>query len=342
MTDLLDRYADLRAATSGLRPRDAAKALGVSEGTLLAARAAAGEVRPLAPTRAGFRALVERLAGVGRIMTLTRNETAVHETHGAVAATAFQGPVGQATGPIDLRIFLRHWQAGFHVADGDRESLQVFDAAGDSVIKVYAGAGTDRAAWDALVAAHLGGGAPAFGPRAAAAADRPDAEIDVDALRDGWRSLGHTHDFFGLLSRLGVGRHQALRLGGPDLATPLDPGAVARLLTRAAGSGVPIMCFVGNPGCLQIHSGPIATVAPMGPWLNILDPDFNLHLRQDQVARVWAVRKPTTGHGLITSVELFDAADTLVCQFFGVRAEGGDERADWRALVAELAAEVAA
>jgi hypothetical protein len=44
----------------------------------------------------------------------------------------------------------------------------------------------------------------------------------------------------------------------------------------------------------------------MGPWLNVLDPGFNLHLREDLIASAWIVRKPTAD-GVVSSLELFDA-----------------------------------
>jgi putative hemin transport protein len=28
----------------------------------------------------------------------------------------------------------------------------------------------------------------------------------------------------------------------------------------------------------------------VGPWYNILDPSFNLHLREDAIDQVWVVR----------------------------------------------------
>jgi hypothetical protein len=37
------------------------------------------------------------------------------------------------------------------------------------------------------------------------------------------------------------------------------------------------MCFVGNRGCIQIHTGPVKNIKIMGPWLNVMDPGFNLH-----------------------------------------------------------------
>ena len=95
------------------------------------------------------------------------------------------------------------------------------------------------------------------------------------------------------------------------------------------------MVFVGNPGCVQIHSGPVHRIEVVGPWLNVLDPRFNLHLRQDLVASAAVVRKPSV-HGDIHALELFDAAGEIAVQFFGTRPPQGQERPDWRALVTAL------
>jgi putative hemin transport protein len=43
------------------------------------------------------------------------------------------------------------------------------------------------------------------------------------------------------------------------------------------------MVFVGSPGCIQIHSGPVKNIKVMNEWLNVLDPDFNLHVREDLI-----------------------------------------------------------
>lgn len=37
------------------------------------------------------------------------------------------------------------------------------------------------------------------------------------------------------------------------------------LIDRIAGTGPPLMVFVGNMGCVEIQSGPIETVRPTGP-----------------------------------------------------------------------------
>ena len=166
-----------------------------------------------------------------------------------------------------------------------------------------------------------------------AAPDEPAgvAGIDVGAFRSAFLAMSDIHEFFPLLRRFGLGRRAALDIMGEDHVRRLAPTAARALLERAAADALPIMCFVGNRGCIQIHHGPVTTIKTMGPWLNVLDDRFNLHLREDLVAEAWLVRKPTRD-GLITSVELYAADQSLITQFFGVRDENSPEDGRWRAL----------
>ena len=73
----------------------------------------------------------------------------------------------------------------------------------------------------------------------------------------------------------------------------------------------------------------------------MLDPGFNLHLREDAIASVWVVEKPTSD-GIVTSIEAFDHDGELMAMFFGARKPGQPERADWRTLVTKATAQAAA
>ncbi|HLU69346.1 MAG TPA: ChuX/HutX family heme-like substrate-binding protein, partial [Fibrobacteria bacterium] len=88
------------------------------------------------------------------------------------------------------------------------------------------------------------------------------------------------------------------------------------MLELASARELPIMVFVGNPGCIQIHTGTVNNIKVMGPWLNVMDPEFNLHLREDRVAETWVVRKPTQD-GTVTSIEAFTADGENIALLFG-------------------------
>ena len=91
------------------------------------------------------------------------------------------------------------------------------------------------------------------------------------------------------------------------------------------------MIFVGSPGVIQIHTGPVTTVKRLGPWQNVLDDGFNLHLREDGIESCWLVRKPTKD-GIVTSLEIFDPAGQQIAWMFGKRKPGQVEDSAWPAL----------
>lgn len=323
-----------------LRNRDAAAALGISEGEAIASGVGRDAVRLTAP----FDTLFRRMPELGEVMALTRNEAAVHEKTGCFEQMSGDAKVGLALGSaIDLRIFYGRWAYGYAVTEqgpkGESRSLQFYDAHGDAVHKVFSRAGTDLAAWDRLVAEFAAADQSAgekVAPRSAPAGDEtPLDAIDAVAFRRDWLGMQDTHDFFPLLRRHKVSRRQAMQIAPEGHANRIGNDLTRSLLEVAAADRVSVMCFVGNPGMIQIHTGPVHRVEVMGPWLNVLDPGFNLHLRQDLVDQTWIVRKPTAD-GVVTSVELLDAAGETIALFFGERKPGKPEREDWRALVAQL------
>jgi putative hemin transport protein len=337
------RPEDIRQARSDnptMRERDLALQLGISEAELVAAEVGL-TARRIEP-RVGE--LLTEMETLGEVMALTRNESAVHEKIGVYDKVVTGDHTAMVlSAEIDLRIFPGQWAHGFAVEkrDGDamRHSLQFFDAAGEAVHKIHLRLASDVAAYERLVG------------RLESADQSPTIEIrhdlpasdslagedtvDLDELRRRWSKMTDTHQFFGMLKTLKVGRLPAVRKVGADYAWQAGGDAVSQMMHRAAEAQFPIMCFVGNRGCIQIHSGPITTIKPMGPWINVMDPTFHLHLRLDHIAETWVVRKPTKD-GHVTSVEAYDRHGEMVIQFFGKRHEGVDERADWRALAESL------
>ncbi|RGE45142.1 hemin-degrading factor [Comamonas testosteroni] len=342
-----EQFAAQRAL--GLRAKDAAEALQLSEGAVIAAHGGEHE-RPLKAValRAEWLEILKGLEDCGTVMALTRNESTVHEKDGIYQNLSAQGPIGLALSrEIDLRLFFMHWHAGFAVteesANGNRpsmHSLQFYDAAGRAVHKVFAREATDMSAWNALVA-RFAEPAAGFVFRAPAAkpAIKPDSEIDVPALAQSWADMKDTHEFFEMLRKHGAERQQAFRLV-PQFCQPLLADAVTQLLGNAAVDGVSIMVFVGSSGCIQIHTGPVSNIQPMDGkdgvrWINVLDKGFNLHLRTDMIDKVWLVQKPTSD-GIVTSVEVFDHEGNNMAMFFGERKPGQPELQSWRELAASL------
>lgn len=338
IADLRARIDAERTKSPKLRARDLAARLGISEAELVCAQLQNGTTRLQGP----WSEVIAAFGDLGEVMALTRNESVVHEKVGEYANMSFGAHGGIVLNhDIDLRLFLNHWHFGFAVIEdtrsGRRQSLQFFDRDGTAVHKVYLRAQSNEPAYAKLVDRFRHDNQTSLietDPLPAATPDRPDDEVDQDALLAAWADLKDVHDFFPMLRKHKVGRQQAVRLAEGRFAqrAPLD--AAQRLLNMATEREAPIMVFVGNKGVIQIHTGPVIRIEPMGAWINVLDDGFNLHLRTDLVAEAWVVRKPTVD-GDITSVELYDKDGTLMVQFFGERKPGIAERQDWRAIVAD-------
>lgn len=342
-----ERFAALRA--EGKRHKDAAEAIGISEGEAIAAHSGAHERALRAtPLRGPWLELLQALELCGPVLALTRNTSTVHEKTGIYRNLSGGEQMGLALGEeIDLRLFFSRWHAGFFVSEAAANagqpaslSLQFFDASGVAVHKIFARDATDRDAFESVAQAHANADqAAVFAPAEPKVPPRPDGDIDRAALTEAWGGMTDTHQFFGLLNRFEVERQQSFRLAEGGFTKRASRLAVRELLNEASFSGTPIMVFVGSPGCIQIHTGPVVRVEPMEmrgmQWLNVLDPGFNLHLREDLIDSVWIVEKPTSD-GVVTSVEAFDREGGLMAMFFGARKPGQPEREDWRALVRTL------
>jgi len=333
--ELKQQYEKVKAENPRLRIRDIAQVMQQSEAALVAMRTGDGVVR----LEGDFKELLKEVHTLGIVMALTRNNNAVHERKGVYNNVSFEGSMGLVLDlDIDLRLFMMHWQFGFSVKEGDRVSLQFFDNSGEAVHKIYLTEESNTAAYEALVTKYAAKEqTPVLDTTAypAAAAELPDSAIDVAAFQEGWKELKDTHDFFGLTRRFKLSRTQALRLAPEGFVKEVPADTTRKILEAASVAQVPIMVFVGSRGCIQIHTGTVTKLLATGPWFNVLDPEFSMHLREDAIARSYIVKKPSVD-GIVTALEIFCKDGQMIAQFFGKRKPGNPELESWRAIVDEI------
>ncbi|MGK5055658.1 hemin-degrading factor [Janthinobacterium sp. LB2P49] len=349
---LAERWSTLRTEQPKLQIRDAARALGVSEAQLLATNIGKGVTRLQADGNQP-REIMRAALDLGIVQAITRNENGVIETTGTASkfkqagdkseqADAKQDPETEARqrniaggylgGQIDLRFHFEHWKYAFAVEQAGRDgkptrSLQFFDANGTAVHKIYLRNEPGVAVYDKLVAtfrmpqqsAELN--VLAVAPKAA---EKPDAEIDVKEFQLAWKDMTDVHQFAQIMREFHLTREQALRLAPAGVVERVTPAALRTLLENAAKDKVAIMVFLGNEGLTQIYSGKIEKTMAAGGFFNVLDPDFNLHIRDTALRSGWVVKR-----GGVTSVEFFDNDGTQVVSFFGVRERGKPQPQAW-------------
>lgn len=340
VTPLAERWQHLKAEQPNVRIRNAACLLGVSEAQLVATqcgRKNAAEDQATRLTCAPYEMLADAHT-VGSVMALVRNEHAVHETIGVFGKLAGKGPVRLFLGAQDQRLFAHRWTKAFWVQTPERESVQFFNAQGVACFKIFTRPETDMDAWSRWIAPYVSENQ---------ATEESVEPIHNDAkkvilnpqetteLRTRWSQITDVHQFNQLLRDFDVSRLSAVLHAGKEWARPVSPDAIEQALNLAAERHIPIMTFVSNHDIVQIHTGVPQRLLRTGPWFNVLDPQFNLHLNTAGIVQAWVITRPTQD-GVVTTLEAFDAYGESILQLFGERHEGEAELENWRALTEEL------
>jgi putative hemin transport protein len=327
-----EQYNAAKEANPKSRIRDIARIIGKSEADLVAMNVGENNIK----LEGDFREMIKDVTGIGRVMALTRNDNVVHERKGVYNDVSFNGMVGLVLDPdIDLRLFIMNWKFGFAVNENGRKSLQFFDKSGEAVHKIYMLDDSNMDAYNALIEKYKAVEQATEITTEAypeETAELPDGDIDVAAFREGWLNMKDTHEFFGLIGKYKLKRTQALRLAPEGYVKQVPNDTVRGILEAAASSNTPVMVFVGSRGCIQIHTGEVKNLVTTGPWYNVLDPEFNMHLREDAIVSSYIVKKPSVD-GIVTSLEIFDATGEMIVQFFGKRKPGIPELESWREIV---------
>src|SRR5688572_21284286 len=115
----------LKEEQPGMRARDIARKLGISEGLLVASACGEGATR----LNTDFVAQFSALTALGEVMALTRSAHAVIEKVGVYDNFEHHGHASQVIGQdIDLRLFLGRFAAAFATVEdgprGEHRSLQ--------------------------------------------------------------------------------------------------------------------------------------------------------------------------------------------------------------------------
>lgn len=335
--NLWQQYQANKAGEQGVYfPREGAAELGVSEGALMADAPDSVYLGG----KENIRDIVLQLQTLGQVQCVVRNNVCVHEKQGVYENVSMAPTSGIAlnVGGIDLRIFPARWHHALAVTsrDGDKvsRSVQFYDEFGVAVQKVFLKEEDKEAEWQALLAAFGRAEKPEFQsgelpPVEAAAALTPEKEA---AFQERWNELKDVHHFGGLLETFNLDRQTAYRHAPAGATRLLTPEAWQQVLEQAQAQGLEIMIFAGNRGIVQIQTGPVHNLVRARGYLNILDGQeegFSLHLKDDEIAETWVVRRPIRD-GFVTCIEGFDSRRKTVIQIFGKRQEGEPELAAWQ------------
>lgn len=330
--EILAKYELAKKENPGLRFRDLSSIVGVSEGELLSSV----DDHNVLLIDISMTELVKKLSSLGYVMALSRNNSSVMESKGNYPSPQIMGNMGITLGKLDFRLFLSDWKYAYAVEkeQGGRilKSIQFFDKAGDAVHKVYLQESSNFTAYEQILKDY---GKQDYDimeveVKTIKEYSKPNS-IDYSKLEADWSELKDTHDFVELLRRYNLKRIDALKIIKDEYAKKISNGTIVDLLFDVSIDKIPIMIFTSNTGIVHIYSGEVQNIKLIENWINVLDPEFNLHFRTDTIGETYLVRKPTID-GIVTSIEIYDYDGELAIQFFGERKPGSKERVDWRNL----------
>jgi len=323
---LQQAWQTLRAGRPQLRIREAAALLEVGEAELVASGCCGNAVRLDGP----WPALLAEIGELGVLMGLTRNDEAVHEKTGRYDRIATAGDWLLLSGHgVDTALLTGHWHAGFAVCEttriGERRSLQFFDARGAAVYKLYLTEQADRLRYQRLVDAYR---AADQSPKLDLPAGPLPAGADssaVPGLPERWQRWFKTGFFTGQETGIPSSR---------SIGIPV----FTQFMLQLADMLLPIQIIVRNQAAIQVHEGPIRNLMIGGPWFNVLDDDFNLHLNHTAIAGLRTVNLPYRGHNL-QGLQLRNAHGQTIASLFGQYDPAGGDNTLWNDLLAGLPGE---
>lgn len=341
LNTLKESWESLKTNNPKLRIRDAARQLNASEAELIATELGQNVIR----LSEDFIDQVKKFPKLGKVMALTRSEGCVLEHKGRFQKIEIHGAcphqIATVIGPIEQRVFFSAWKYGFAVRNesprGPLFSLQYFDGQGDAIMKVYIQEESDEAFANQLIEEHIHPDQAAIPKPIAYEVPKYTGreDLDFEGFTSDWENMKDTHDFFGMLRKYKLNRLNAVEWIDEKWAYPVDQLSARKVVNSAAESALPIMIFAGNRGNIQIHQGKVKHIKQLGDWLNVMDPDFNMHLNEQVIEKAFVVHK-NTADGLVSALELFDLKGEMVAQFFGLRKPGIPQNPAWKNLLESL------
>lgn len=340
MTDIKKKFQTLKEKDPNLRMRDAADMLNLSEAELLATRCGVEVIR-LDASKA--KEILKEIPKLGKIMALSRNEYVVNELKGLYQKIHIgDSSIGYIAGEIELRISFDAWKMAFSSKDDlhgkTLRSFQFFTKNGEAIHKIYLQDQSNQKVYEEIIEKYK---SEDQSPSQEIEYDEnspeeiPDEYINIEEFRKQWNEMKDVHELKGIAKKHKLTKIQTLRLAPEGMSEKIKNDSTRYLLEKAKEKEIPLMIFVGNKGIVQIFSGKIYNLKDHGPWFNVLDENFNLHLKEEGINQTWISKRPTKG-GILHSVECFDKKGELLIQFFGEGGHGGPEPESWTKLSQKL------
>lgn len=329
-------WSAYKAANPKVRIRNAAAELGITELELLSTNIGESCVR----LRADIIPLLEVLPTLGQVMALTRSEAAVHEVTQSFGELHLRKQTALFLRPgQDTRYFTTSWKHVLAVNEDNRKSLQFFNQFGDAIHKIFLVESSNVEAYEQITERFIDDNqSSVLTVEKRAESNSESMDIDEDKLRLRWSQIKDVHEGGQIVKEFGGNRPNIYQALGNDYATSLPYDFIEQLLKHLSENKLSSMIFVQNEDAVQSHAGTTSRLLRTGPWFNVLDPHFNLHLNTELISQVWLITKPSN-NGWVHTLNVFDHQKNEFMIMTDNRRRGEEESAEWFAAIQNLIAE---
>ncbi|MCC5833432.1 MAG: hypothetical protein JJU20_01750 [Opitutales bacterium] len=249
------KWDALQSNSSSLRSREAATAIGCSEAELVAS--GCGSQQVLALDLAQLPKGLGELARMGSWLWLLRNEASVLEVDAPIELQSSEPKQLLFSGEkLSIEIDREAIDSAFYVETSKwlKRSIQLFDKAGEAILKIYL-----------------------RDSRRTEAADQWAQALALEAIPSQLE-----------LTELAT-RFPVTTLHTETRSIPQQ--AYRQLLESARDLNCPVTIqAANNGGYLRVQAIP-RTLKSIDSWFNILDPGLNLHLREEWISEAWSSRR---------------------------------------------------
>tara|TARA_Y100001960_G_scaffold314054_1_gene377761 strand:+ start:534 stop:1496 length:963 start_codon:yes stop_codon:yes gene_type:complete len=109
---------------------------------------------------------------------------------------------------------------------------------------------------------------------------------------------------------------------GTGKKTKVSNTTLRKILNALSEKSISIQIHAFGIGCVQYHRGVIKNVIDYGPWLNVMDKNFNLHILENKIFKSFLVNY-NVKNKLFYSVDFYDINNNFI---IGVSAVSGFEK----------------
>ncbi len=241
---------------------------------------------------------------------------------------------------LEVRLFFNHWHHGFAMQEqtpaGIRHSLQFFDINGTAVHKIYLTKDSNRFAYRSLVGAYEASNqSPCqwFASLPQATTLRSCETINSAFAR--WQNSRECQDFHDFLRSSILWQNHAFEPSVIGQTRPFDPSLFSLLMDSVADQALEISILIGNPGAVQIYSGPFCNASSAEQRFAAQYEQFNLQLIENAIAGAWVVEE-VTALGKLASVELHDKEGKVIALIACQHTQGKPKNEAWYRIVNAL------